>query len=206
VARRGGAFEGPILLLWAALALAGLAGAVLAVRGAGEEGVRALLRATAACSLALFLAAFAASALHRRLRAPATAWLLRNRRQAGLAMALSHALHGAAIVALAVRWPAAGAGIPAATRVVGSLGYVVLAALVLTSNDRAVAWLGGRRWRGLHRAGGWALWTVFALSYGPGAAAAPIHALASAALAAVAGLRLWTWLDSRASGIPSPIN
>jgi len=206
VARRRGAFEGPILLPWAALALAALAGVVFASRGAGEEGVRALLRATAGSSLALFLAAFAASALHRRLRAPATAWLLRNRRQVGLAMALSHALHGAAIVALAVRWPAAGAGIPASTRVVGSLGYVVLAALVLTSNDRAVAWLGGRRWRRLHRAGGWALWTVFALSYGPGAAGPPVHAFASAALLAVAGLRLWTWLDASPAGIRSPPN
>lgn len=203
MARRSGAFEGPILLPWAALALAALAAGVLAVHGAGEVGVRALLRATAASSLVLFLAAFAASALQRRLRAPATAWLLRNRRQVGLAMALSQALHGAAIGALVLRWPAAGATIPAATRVVGSLGYVALVALVLTSNDRAVARLGSRRWRRLHRAGGWTLWTVFALSYGPGFATAPVPAFASAALVAVAGLRLWGWLDSRPAGIRS---
>jgi len=178
-----------MLLLWAALALALLGGAVVAAQGGGEPGVRALLRATAASSLALFVAAFAASGLHRLLRRPATAWLLRNRRWIGLSMALSHAVHLAAIATLASRWPAAGATIQPATRIAGSLGYGVLAVLVLTSNDRAVARLGGRRWRALHRAGCWLLWMVFVLSYAPGAWEQPRHAIAVAALGAVAALR-----------------
>lgn len=191
MARRTGPLEGPILLAWAALGLAALAGAVVAAHGPGEPGVRAVIRATAASSLALLLLAFSASGLRRLVHGAATAWLLRNRRQVGLAMALSHALHLASIATLARRWPAAGGTIEPATRVVGSLGYVALAALVVTSSDRAVAWLGPRRWRALHRGGCWALWAVFLLSYAPGAASSPGHALAVALLWAVAVLRGW---------------
>jgi DMSO/TMAO reductase YedYZ heme-binding membrane subunit len=72
---------------------------------------------------------------------------------------------------------------------VGSLGYVALALLVATSNDRAVARLGVRRWRALHRGACWLLWLVFALSYAPGAARDPGHAAAVALLLAVAALR-----------------
>ena len=199
MARRREWLEGPILLLWAALGLAALAAAVLHAHGSGEPAVRALLRATAGCSLALFLMAFAASGLHWLARRPASAWLLRNRRWVGLSMALSHAAHLAAIVVLASRWPAAGAAIPPATRVAGSFGYVVLAALVVTSNDRAVARLGARRWRALHRSGCWLLWLVFALSYAPGAAESPGHAFATGSLAAVAVLRARGRLAARSA-------
>jgi hypothetical protein len=189
--KRPGWREGPILLAWAALGLALLAGTVVSAHGLGEAGVRALLRATAASSVVLFAAAFAASSLHRLLRRPATAWLLRNRRWVGLSMALSHTVHLGAIVTLATVWPAAGAAIPVATRTAGSLGYLVLAALVVTSNDRAVARLGVRRWRLLHRAGAWILWLVFVLSYAPGATAHFASGLAVTTLAAVAVLRAW---------------
>lgn len=205
--RRQGWLEGPILLAWAALGLALLAGAVLGAQGPSEAGVRALLRATAASSVATFAAAFAASGLHRLVRRPATSWLLRNRRWVGLSMALSHTVHLAAIVTLATVWPAAGATIPVATRIAGSLGYLVLAALVVTSNDRAVARLGVRRWGRLHRGGTWFLWLVFVLSYAPGATLHPGHALALAVLVGVAALRGWARFTpaSRSAGPGPPI-
>lgn len=190
-ARRSGWLEGPILLAWAALGLILLTAVVADTHGLGDAGMRTLLRATAASSLATFTAAFAASRLHRLVRRPATAWLLRNRRWVGLAMALSHTFHLAAIVRLTAASPPTGAAIPVATRVAGSLGYAVLAALVVTSNDRAVERLGMRRWRLLHRIGCWILWLIFALSYAPGATVHPGDALALAALAGVAGLRAW---------------
>lgn len=190
MARRTGRLEGPILLLGAAAALAALLVAVGLEHGAGEAGVRAAIRATAASSLALLLVAFSASGLHRVVRRPLTAWLLRNRRWIGLSMALSHTVHLAAIVTLAARWPAAGAAIPPETRVAGSLGYLALAVLVATSNDRAVARLGTSRWRAVQRGACWVLWLVFLLSYAPGAAASPGNALAVGLLVAVAALRL----------------
>lgn len=206
--RRRGRLEGPILLAWAALGLAALLGAVATRYGVGEPGVRAALRATAASSLLLFLTAFAASPLHRLARRPATAWALRNRRWIGLSMALSHGVHLAAIVTLATRWPAAGAAVGLATRVAGSLGYAAIIVLVLTSNDRAIARLGARRWRALQRGACWVLWLVFALSYAA-ATADPFHSLAVGLLAGVAGLRAWTRLGAPGrrveADLPPPI-
>lgn len=191
--------EGPILLAWTALGLATGVALVWLAHGAGEDGVRRVARLTATSSLLLFVAAFAASGAHRLARRPLTAWALRNRRWVGLSMALSHAVHLAAIAQLAARWPAAGAAIPLAVRVAGSLGVVALAALVATSNDRAVARLGRARWRRLQRGACWVLWGVFALSYVPGATTHPGHALAVGLLAGVALLR------ATARGVLAPI-
>lgn len=197
MARRPRRFEGPVVLLAAAVAIALVSAAVLLAAGGGEAGVRALIRATARTSLALFLAAFLASTLRRLWRSPASAWLLRNRRQVGLAMALSHGVHLAAIATLALRGPAAEGSIPATDRIAGTFGYGVLALLVLTSSDRAVARLGRARWRALHRACMWALWAVFLVSYAPGARVAVGHAAAAAVLVGAAALRL-------AGGRPAP--
>lgn len=190
MARRSRGLEGPILLAWSGLGLAALVAGVAALHGVGEPGVRALLRATAASSLALFVAIFAASSLHRLVRRPATAWLVRNRRWVGLSMAASHTLHLAAITTLAARWPTAGAAIPATTRAAGTLGYLALAALVVTSSDAAQRRLGLARWRALHRTACWVLWVVFVASYAQGATQRPAHALALGALLAVALLRV----------------
>jgi DMSO/TMAO reductase YedYZ heme-binding membrane subunit len=190
MARARGRFEGPLLVGWAALAVGAAAGAGFALAGGGEQGVHAVIRTTARTSLALFLAAFTASSLRRVWRAPATAWLLRNRRYLGLGMALSHAVHLAAILALVRGWPGAGGEIPPATRIGGSAGYLVLAAMAATSSDRAVAWLGPRRWRALHRTGSWLLWGIFASSYVPRAGAEPDYAPLAAAVLAAAALRV----------------
>lgn len=192
MARRGGAWEGPILLAWAALAIAALAATAAGRHGAGEAAVRAVIRATAASSLGLFLLAFAAAPLQRLVRRPTTAWALRNRRWIGLSVALSHGLHLAAIAVLVRRWPAASAAIDPATRAAGSLGAAALVLLVVTSHDRAVARLGPTRWRALHRGACWVLWVVFLLSYAPGAPGDPWHAAATGLLLGVAALRGWS--------------
>ncbi len=70
--------EGWLLVGWSALALGAMRALLLAVHGAREEGLRVVIRATARTSLALFLAAFAASSLRRlwrSRRAPAAAAL-----------------------------------------------------------------------------------------------------------------------------------
>jgi DMSO/TMAO reductase YedYZ heme-binding membrane subunit len=173
----------------AALALFAMSAAVLTASGAGEEGVRALIRATARTSLAFFLAAFSASSARRLWQTPATAWWLRNRRQLGVSFAVSHALHLAAIVALAAGWPDSfRGGVDAVTLVGGGFGYAMLAAMAATSSDAAVRALGARRWRLLHRVGIWTLFLIFASNYLP----APLHdaRYAPAALALVGALAL----------------
>jgi methionine sulfoxide reductase heme-binding subunit len=152
-------------------------------------GLRALIRATARSSLALFLPAFSASSLRRLWRGDLSAWLLRNRRQIGVSFAVSHAVHLAAILALAARFPATFQ--PGAVTVVGGgLGYVFVAAMAATSSDAAVRRLGARRWKLLHRIGLWWLFVIFASSY----LAAPFfdvrYAPAGLAVLAALGIRI----------------
>ena len=53
-----------------------------------------------------------------------------------------------------------------ATAVGGGIGYLLIAAMALTSNDTAQRRLGGRRWRALHVAGLWVVFGIFVSSYG----------------------------------------
>ena len=207
MAKERGRLEGTAVWVAAALALAAMTAAVLAIEGTGEAGVRALIRATARSSLPLFLAAFVASSARRLWRHPFTAWLLRNRRQLGLSFATSHAIHLAAIVALATQWPDSfDAGASAATRYGGGLGFVLIALLAATSNDASVRRLGLRRWRTLHRVGVWYLFGIFLLNYGFAVLAKPSYAPASAAVFAALGLRIAAWRKgaTRATGTSSP--
>jgi DMSO/TMAO reductase YedYZ heme-binding membrane subunit len=187
--RARSAFEGWPLVGWSALALGALCALLLARYGTGEDGLRLLIRVTARTSLALFLPAFAASSLRRLWRSPASAWLLRNRRQVGVSFAVSHALHLAAILALAARFPASFA--PGAVTVVGGgIGYVFIAAMTATSSDAAVRRLGARRWRLLHRTGLWVLFAIFASSYLAAPFVDPRYAPAALAVLAALGLRI----------------
>ncbi len=164
---------------------------LLAVYGAEEQGVRVVIRATARTSLVLFLAAFLASSLRRLWRVPASAWLLRNRRQLGVSFACSHGLHLVAILVLASGWPDSfWEGTSAVTIYGGGLGYVFVLAMTATSSDAAVRWLGRRRWKLLHTVGAWYLFGIFAFSYGPAGFVEPGYWPASAAVLAALGIRI----------------
>ena len=151
---------------WATLALAAMVAAILGAVGTGEPGIRMIIRATARTSVVSFSLAFAASALHRRRPTPATAWLLRNRRQLGVSFAVSHLVHLLAIFALA-GWTWAGflAGTPTAALVGGGLAYVFLALRTLTSFDATAGLLGPRAWRRLHTTGSYYVWIIFAQNF-----------------------------------------
>ena len=161
--------------------------ATLAAHGAGEEGIRAVLRLTARTSFVLFTTAFAASALARRWPGPTTRWLVANRRQIGVSFAVSHTVHLAAIVALSRLTPL----FTDATIAIAVLGYVAIAAMTLTSFDRTAAWLGPRRWRRLHLTAGYYIWAVFLASYLPRTILeSPAYAPFVVVLLAVLALRL----------------
>ncbi|MEW6268907.1 MAG: ferric reductase-like transmembrane domain-containing protein [Thermodesulfobacteriota bacterium] len=155
------------LVGWCALAIGLIEATILVVEGAGESGMRMVVRASARTSLVLFAAAFAASSLARLWPAPPTRFLLVNRRYLGVAFAVSHASHLAAIVWLARLSPEFRAGIAPPTVILGGVAYVFVAAMAATSFDRTAAWLGPRRWRLLHLVGGWYVWLIFFLSYLP---------------------------------------
>ena len=179
---------GPRLTGFVSLLLVGMVGLLLASTGWSADGLRLVVRATARTSLALFLLVFVASALRRRWPTATTRWVLMNRRYLGLSFAASHGLHLLALIALGTSFPAIfAARVHAATLLVGGLGFVVVAALAATSSDRAVRWLGARRWSRLHTAGVYYLWGVFTLTYG--ARNLPCTLLLVAALALRLGTR-----------------
>jgi sulfoxide reductase heme-binding subunit YedZ len=138
----------------------------------------------------LFCAAFAATGLRRIWRAPLTAWLVRCRRQVGLAFAWSHFLHLAGILGLLFTVPSFAPTVSPVTVIGGGTGYALIAAMAATSNDAAVKRLGMRRWRALHLIGLWVVFGIFAQSYLPRAFANPSYVAPAALLVAALIVRL----------------
>ena len=98
------------------LVLLVMSGVFLASQGGDVAGVRAVIRLTARTSLFLFALAFSARAMATLWPCSLTQWQRRNRRQLGLAFAVSHTLHAVAIVTFARMDPAEGHGCYACRR------------------------------------------------------------------------------------------
>jgi DMSO/TMAO reductase YedYZ heme-binding membrane subunit len=162
----------------------------LLVYGTGEEGVHAVIRYTARSSLTLFGAAFVASSVRALWPTAATRWLLVNRRYLGVSFAVSHAMHLTAILVLARTSSAFRADVDMVTVIFGGFGFVVAGMLAATSSNRAVAWMGARRWRALHKFGVYYLWFIFVVTYAPAAFRYPSYIVFIAVLIAMIGLRL----------------
>jgi DMSO/TMAO reductase YedYZ heme-binding membrane subunit len=156
------------------------------------EGLASALRLTGRLSFVLFLAVFVASPLAER----GTAWgrrLRSQRRALGLTLAGAHATHLGLIVALLLAAPAT--RFPWIVVVFGGLGFVVLAALAVTSFPGPAKRLGGAAWRRLHSAGVWYLSFIFAYDFllKPslhGRLGEPRYAAFAAMLTVAYGLRL----------------
>jgi len=191
-------YRGWAITGWNGVLLLGMTALVLSVAGTGEDGVRMLIRATARSSAVFFLATFVARPARQLWHGDVTAFLLRNRRYFGVSMAVSHAIHGAAIVWLSTSYPAAYAA-DTTTLIGGGLGFFFIALMAATSSDAAVAWLGRRRWQWLHRTGAWYVWLIFALTFipDPGRGWDALHTGAVLAFAAAPWLRLAAWLRAR---------
>jgi DMSO/TMAO reductase YedYZ heme-binding membrane subunit len=178
-----------------ALAVAAMTAAVLGTVGIEEEGVRALIRATARSSFVLFLLAFAARPLRRVWRSDLSGWLLRNRRYLGVSFFVSHLVHLGAILWL--NQIAADFQVDPLTLAGGGLAYVLAGAMTATSFDATAAWLGRKRWKQLHTAGMYLLWVIFLQSYAGRVADAPIYLIPTVALLAVFALRMALRFQSR---------
>ncbi|CAN7444601.1 hypothetical protein [Bosea sp. LjRoot237] len=154
-------------LLGALAAILTIAALAAFASAGGSDGIRMAIRLTARTSLALFLLAFTASALFRACPNPWTRWQLRNRRQLGLGFAVSHLLHAIAIIALAVTDPTLFAELGGSSMLVaGGSAYLVIAAMVATSFDRAAALIGRVAWGRLHLFGAWYIWLSFMITFG----------------------------------------
>lgn len=140
--------------------------AVLVAQPPGADALRSAIRATARSSFALFLLTFLASSLVILMPGAGSRRLLRERRFLGLAFAFSHSVHGVLIYLYAQRFPELfWAGRSTVANLPGSLGYLFILLLTLTSFKTPMRLLGPRLWKGLHSSGTWLLAVVFCLSF-----------------------------------------
>jgi DMSO/TMAO reductase YedYZ heme-binding membrane subunit len=129
---------------------------------ASDESVLLWARYTARLSCFLFLLSFSASALHHFFANGVTTYLRQHRRALGLSFALAHIIH---LVALISFFVTSGEAVDRATLVVGGFGYVLVVAMAITSNDKAVQKLGAKRWKRLHWWGAHYIALVFFITY-----------------------------------------
>jgi DMSO/TMAO reductase YedYZ heme-binding membrane subunit len=193
--RSSSPLEGWPLVGLLTLALLAMSAGVLGVQGTGVGGAGALVRATGKSSALLLVLAFSASGLRRLWRSPVTVWMLRNRRQLGVSMAVSHTLHLAALIVWMTAWPAPFWKRNSSLVVigVGSTAYLLMFAMVATSFDATARWLGARWWRRLHLAGSYLMAIIFAYNYLALSVRAPLaggHLPLALLLLATFGLRL----------------
>ncbi|MDI1435804.1 hypothetical protein [Polyangium sorediatum] len=148
-----------------------------AAHGAGEEGLRSAIRATARVSAVLLAVTFMASSLHAIGRAKWTRWLLLHRRNLGLGFAIVQFAHLGVVLALAELHTTSFRATTAMSSVVGgAIGYVWIAAMAVTSFEGPRKRMGPRAWRALHVSGMYLLWGIFVASYGPRARSQPLYA------------------------------
>jgi DMSO/TMAO reductase YedYZ heme-binding membrane subunit len=128
------------------------------------EGVRSAIRATARSSFVLFLLAFTASAFAVLVPSPLSKSLVRERRFIGLAFAFSHLVHALLIYWYGQLntefWP----GRTTLGNVPGTVGYVFILLLALTSFKSTTRLIGTTAWKRLHTTGMWVVAAIFAYS------------------------------------------
>ncbi len=155
------ALQGWRIVVFSALTVGSIVGAIWLFHGIDEQGMRMAIRATGRTSCILFLSAFVASSLHKLWSTPLSAWLLKNRRYLGISMAVSHTYHAIALFGL---WIVTSGTAPSSNPL-GTLGYILLFAMTVTSFKRPAAWLGKRGWKILHSTGMHFFWLGLLFEY-----------------------------------------
>lgn len=186
--------RGWTLTLACAAALLTACAAIYAAYDGSIDGVRRIIRVTAHTSLVLFVLAFTASAARRLWPSEATAALLRRRRELGVGFAVSHILHGAAIVTLAVRDPQLFWQLSSVGNIVsGGAAYAFILAMLVTSFDGPRRALGPIAWARLHYVGVWFIWLSFMVTNAKRIGTGPGFYATVAILLAAAALRYAAW-------------
>ena len=176
-----------------------------ALWGFSEESVRVVVRATARISVALFLMAFTAASLNGLFPSAATRWLRANRRYLGVAFALSHFTHLAALFTLGVYFPHPFVDdLNAVTLIGGGLAYAFLTSMTITSFAGPRRWIGERGWSILHTTGSYYIWLIFLNSYLSRSLMDFAYVPYALALVIALGLRIAFWMKRRNSAVAQP--
>jgi len=130
------------------------------------QSLQYAVRVTARTSFILFLAAFTASSVAKLVPSALTTALARERRYLGLSFAFSHLLHAVALIVYIKTAPEAfWVGRTPATNIPGSIGYVMILLLTITSFKAPARFIGPDNWKRLHRTGVWVIAVIFAGSF-----------------------------------------
>jgi len=142
-------------------------GSTLLAFGMSEESLRLTLRETARISTLIFILIFIASPVHKLMKNNLSRWLMVNRRYLGISFGISHIIHLGLILFLMLAY-SNGELLKIAsvtTYTVGGIGYALIFAMLATSNNRSVKYLGHKRWKTLHTFGMYYLLLAFLSSY-----------------------------------------
>lgn len=182
---------------WSFVLISLLLVSILAKTGFNETGVHLIIRATARTSLALFLVTYSASSLQKLWRSELSRWMLKNRRYLGVSFAVSHLFHGIGVVTLFQLHKGIPADLAMSSLIGGSVGYILIIAMTLTSFNRTAAWIGPRWWRYVHTAGIHFLFIIFLVSYGGRAVQSVFYLPLALLLVAACSLRFLAALGRR---------
>jgi len=193
------------LIVGATLVNAGFATALLLLAGSDIAATELALRTTARISFVWFTLTFIASPLQQLRPTRVSAWLLHRRRALGVIFGLSMSIHVGFILRLfALHAPARPPMVTNADFLIGIPGLVMVGLLTVTSLETLKQRLGATRWRRLHTAGIWVVWSIFFLclvdSVGRKATDHPLlayHAFIAVLLLGL-GLRIWAARQRRA--------
>jgi DMSO/TMAO reductase YedYZ heme-binding membrane subunit len=75
----------------------------------------------------------------------------------------------------------------------GTIGYLFILAMTVTSFDRTAAWLGRRAWNVLHTVGAFYIWVIFLVSFLSRALRMPGYWLPAALVVFAMVLRVVAW-------------
>lgn len=130
------------------------------------ESCRLFLRVSGRAAMFLLVISFGASGLHRLFKAQWSQYLLRNRRYFGISTGILLWLHFLVILSLSVTAPAwFEASVPWYILYPGSVTFILVGLMALTSNSYSQQALGLVTWKRLHLLGGYAALASFISEY-----------------------------------------
>jgi len=143
----------------------GLYTAFFILGGFTEESTRSVIAWSAKISFTMFCMAFAASAIHKRMKNSFSFWWLMNRKYFGISFAINHLIHlGFLVVLQQVFHPVF--DLAASTSLLAGGGaYLFIMLMLLTSFETFSKYLSRKSWKLLHTVGGYWIWVIFLSTY-----------------------------------------
>lgn len=148
---------------------------IFALLGFTEEANRAAIQWSARISFSTFCLAFGANAIHQFFKNSLTFWLLMNRKYLGISFAISHFLHLVWLGMLQYSFHPVFTLAKKSAILAGSIAYLFLFGMFLTSFDTFASKLSKRKWKWLHTIGGYWIGGVFLSTYYKRAVTEPLH-------------------------------